>query len=144
MTAFVNLDMISRGGAADVVGGGTTYLQSIGSRRRSTQLGGIADSVASAHRFQLDYAYDAAGHEERVYCRSDHWNFARFGVPVVFFTTGGHEDYHRVTDEVDRSDFEKLARVTTFTAGVVQAIASRPEGLVRNLPAPDPNAACQQ
>lgn len=144
ISAFVNLDMLSRGGAGDIDGGGPGYLQSIGSTRRSTLLRPIADSVAGAHGMQLDYTFDAAGHEERVFCRSDQWNFARYGVPVVFFSTGVHAEYHTVDDEVERADFEKLARVTTFVGGIVGAIASRPSVLARNLSAPDPNAACQQ
>ena len=102
------------------------------------------DSVAVAHDVQLDYTFDATGHEERVFCRSDQWNFARLGVPVVFFSTGVHAEYHTVEDEAERSDFEKLARVTTFVGGVVDALASRPAALARNLPAPDPSAPCQQ
>ena len=144
MSAFINLDMVSRGGAADIAGGGPDYVQSIGSRRRSTLLAPLVDSVAVAHGMQLDYSFDAAGHEQRVFCRSDQWNFARFGVPVLFLTTGVHEDYHAVNDEVERSDFEKLARVTTLVGGVVDALSSRGGTLPRDLPAPDPNAACQQ
>jgi hypothetical protein len=144
ISAFVNLDMVSRGGAADIPGGGPRYLQSIGSRRSSNALGAIVDSIAGAHDMQLDYAFDASGHPERVFCRSDQWNFARFGIPVVFFTTGVHAEYHTVDDEVDRSDFDKLARVTTLVAGVVDAIASRPAQLTRDLPAPGLNAVCQQ
>ena len=144
MSAFVNLDMISRGGSGDIEGGGPGYLESIGSRRGSTQLGPIVDSVAAAHGFQLNYALDAPGHEERVFCRSDHWNFARFAVPVVFFSTGVHGDYHGVDDEADRADFGKLARVTTMVSGLVETLAARPTRIARDLPAPDPNAPCQQ
>lgn len=144
ISAFVNLDMLSRGGAADTPGGGPGYLQSIGSRRSSHQLGPLVDSVAVAHDVQLDYTFDAPGHPERVFCRSDHWNFARFGVPVVFFSTGIHAEYHTVDDEVERADFEKLARVTTLVAGVVDAIASRPTQLTRDLPAPGATGACEQ
>src|SRR5688572_8669499 len=144
ISAFVNLDMVSRGGAFDIDGGGPQYVQSVGSRRRSSQLGSIVDSVGGAHGMTLDYTFDAAGHEERVFCRSDQWNFARFGEPVVFLTTGVHEDYHRVDDEVERSDFDKLARVTTLSGGIVDAVDSRPALLTRDLAAPDPNAVCQQ
>lgn len=144
ISAFVNLDMLSRGGAADIPGGGPGYLQSIGSRRSSSHLGPIVDSVAGVHDLQLDYTFDAPGHPERVFCRSDHWNFARFGVPVVFFSTGVHAEYHTVDDEAERSDFDKLARVTTLVAGVVDAIASRPTQLTRDLPAPGATGVCEQ
>jgi hypothetical protein len=144
VSAFINLDMLSRGRGADIDGGGPDYLQSIGSRRRSTALAMIVDSVAARHGMHLDFTFDAAGHPERVFCRSDQWNFARFGVPVVFFTTGLHPQYHTIDDEVELSDFEKLARVTTLVSGVVDAIASRPGMLTRDLAAPDPDAVCEQ
>ena len=144
IVAYVNLDMISRGSAADIAGGGPSYLESIGSRRRSTQLRAIADSVAAAPGFQLDYALDAPGHPERVFCRSDQWNFARLGVPVVFFSTGIHPDYHRVTDEPSHSDFTKHARVTEFVAGVTEAIARRPLPLARDIATAGPDAPCVQ
>jgi hypothetical protein len=144
IAAYVNVDMISRGGATDIANGGPGYLESIGSRRRSTQLATLVDSVATAHRFQLDYTLDAPDHPERVYCRSDHWNLARLGVPVVFFSTGTHEDYHKVTDEPERSDFTKLERVTTFVAGVMDALSERATAIARDLPAPTPGAPCVQ
>jgi Zn-dependent M28 family amino/carboxypeptidase len=144
IVAYVNLDMISRGGPADIPGGGASYLESVGSRRRSTQLAPLADSVAAAHGFQLDYILDTPGHRERVFCRSDQWNFARVGVPVVFFTTGTHADYHRVTDEPSHSDFNKHARVTSFVAGVVQALARRTNAITRDVPTAGPDAPCVQ
>lgn len=144
MVAYINLDMISRGGPTDIPNGGPEYLESIGSRRRSTQLATLVDSVADAHGFELDYALDAPAHPERVFCRSDQWNLARVGVPVAFFTTGVHEDYHQVTDEPSRSDFVKLERVTTFVAGVVDALSARATAITRDLAAPAPGAPCVQ
>ena len=144
IVAYVNIDMISRGGVTDIPGGGPAYLESIGSRRRSTQLRPLADSVASSHGFQLDYALDAPGHPERVFCRSDQWNLARLGVPVVFFSTGLHPDYHKVTDEPSHSDFTKHARVTVFVAGVTEAIARRPLPLARDIATAGPDAPCVQ
>ena len=81
--------------------GGDKYLQLVGSRRLST------DSATSSKQstrtselgFTFDYALDADGHPQNIYCRSDHAEYARYGIPVVFFTTGGHADYHQVTDE---------------------------------------------
>lgn len=67
----------------------------------------------SAHEVGLfcDYRYGDPNHPKRVYYRSDHYNFARHGVPVLFFTTGEHEDYHQVTDDIEKIDFGKMRRV---------------------------------
>ena len=64
--------------------------------------------------FTFDYAFDANGHPENIYCRSDHYNYARYGIPVVFFTTGLHGDYHQVTDEPQYIDYPHMARVGQF------------------------------
>ena len=61
--------------------------------------------------FTFDYQFDANGHPENIYCRSDHYNYARWGIPVVFFTTGLHGDYHQVTDEPQYIDYPHMARV---------------------------------
>ena len=53
--------------------------------------------------FAIDYSWDAPGHPENIYCRSDHAMYARYGIPIAFFTTGLHVDYHQVTDEVTHS-----------------------------------------
>ena len=50
----------------------------------------------------------------RFFYRSDHYNYAEKGVPIVFFTTGLHDDYHKVSDEPDKINYDKLARVSTL------------------------------
>ena len=74
-----------------MTGGGPGYLQLIGSRRLSTELGDLVEQVnrEGRHGFQFDYTYDADGHPANYYCRSDHYMYARFGIPIAFFTTGG-------------------------------------------------------
>ena len=64
--------------------------------------------------FTFDYTFDANGHPENIYCRSDHYNYARYGIPVVFLTTGLHGDYHQVTDEPQYIDYPHMARVGRF------------------------------
>ncbi|MBA2563986.1 MAG: M28 family peptidase, partial [Gemmatimonadetes bacterium] len=90
------------------------------------------------------YAYDADGHPQNFYCRSDHYMYARYGIPIVFFTTGGHRDYHQVTDEPEYIDFEQMARVGTLIRDVAREIANRDQRLVVDKPKPDPHGACQQ
>ena len=57
---------------------------------------------------------DANGHPQNIYCRSDHYEYARYGIPIVFFTTGGHSDYHQVTDEPQYIDYDRMAQVATL------------------------------
>ena len=70
------------------------------------------------HGLNFDYAMDANGHPQNIYCRSDHYEYARYGIPIVFFTTGGHADYHQVTDEPQYIDYDQMARVARFVADI--------------------------
>ena len=69
----------------------------------------------------LDYEYNDVADPESIYTRSDHYSYASKGVPVIFYTTGLHRDYHSVTDEVDKIEFGKMARI----AELVHATAAR-------------------
>jgi hypothetical protein len=144
--AQINIDMIGRGSASDIRGGGPNYLQLIGARRLSHELGDIIDRVNSARRqpFQFDLTWDANGHPERIYCRSDHANYARFGIPVAFFWTGLHADYHQVTDEVRFIDFDHMSRITQFLHDVVQTVGNLDHRLPLDKPKTDPTARCVQ
>ncbi|HEY2025867.1 MAG TPA: M28 family peptidase, partial [Gemmatimonadaceae bacterium] len=99
IVAQINIDMVGRGAARDLAAGSDRYLQLVGSRRLSTELGDLTEAVNKSEPmpFTLDYTFDANGHPENIYCRSDHYNYARYGIPVVFLTTGLHGDYHQVT-----------------------------------------------
>ena len=146
IVAQINLDMIGRGDAADVENGGISYLQIIGSRRLSTELGDLIEEVnkSGTFGFEFDYQYDAEGHPEQYYCRSDHYMYARYGTPVAFFSTGSHRDYHQVTDEAQYIDYEKLEKVSEFIGAVALTIADLDHRLVIDKPKPDPNAPCRQ
>lgn len=144
--AQINIDMIGRGGAEDIIGGGPNYLQLIGARRLSTELGNLIEQVNSARSqpFKFDYTWDANGHPEKIYCRSDHANYARFGIPVAFFWTGLHADYHQVTDEVRFIDFDHAGRITQFLHDVVERVANLDHRLPLDKPRTDPSAPCVQ
>jgi hypothetical protein len=142
--AQLNLDMIGRGSVLDVVGGGLTYLQVIGSRRLSHELGALIERVNARRTtpFRLDYQYDSLDDPRHYYCRSDHYEYARFGIPIAFFTTGEHADYHRVTDEVQYIDFDHMASITAFMADVVAELgAAKPRPRLDG-PKPDARAGC--
>jgi hypothetical protein len=144
----INIDMIGRGGPHDVAKlGGPKYLQVIGSRRLSSELGGIVEMVNNRgkHGFAFDYQYDAPRHPQQYYCRSDHYSYARYGIPIAFFSTGGHADYHQLTDEPQYIDYGKLARVTGFVADLARHVADLGHRVAVDGPVPDdPNAPCVQ
>ncbi|MCU0622741.1 MAG: M28 family peptidase [Gemmatimonadaceae bacterium] len=146
IASAINIDMIGRGSAADVPTGGDRYLQLLGSRRLSTTYGDFIETINKrpTHKFALDYTYDANGHPQQYYCRSDHWNYARYGIPVVFFSTGGHADYHMITDEPQYLDYPHFLRVTRFVADLAQAAANRPGRFALDKPVPGPTAQCVQ
>jgi Zn-dependent M28 family amino/carboxypeptidase len=75
----------------------------------------------------LNYKYDAPDDPERIYERSDHYEYAQKGIPVAFFFTGLHGDYHRVTDEVDRIDFDKLRKVAQTVLATAWTLADAPD-----------------
>lgn len=130
IVAQLNVDMIGRNDPDSL------YL--IGPRSapngQSTVLGAIVDSVNSAlpRPFLINRAWDAPTHPEQLYYRSDHYNYAKHGIPIVFFTTGLHADYHRVTDSPDKIDYDKLARVAALILRAGTAVANDP---TRPLPA---------
>lgn len=116
--ANLNMDMIGRNWSDTIVAIG----------KQESTLGPLVESVAAA-RPELDMAViDDLWPEESFYTRSDHYNFARKGVPILFFFNGVHEDYHQVTDHVDKIDFEKMARVgrLIFYTGLEIADADEP------------------
>ena len=146
IVAQINVDMIGRGGAMDTPGGGPGYVQLIGARRLSTELGDIVDAEGRKFvpMFNFDYQYDANGHPQEFYCRSDHYMYARYGIPVVFMSTGGHAEYHQVTDEPQYIDYNKLARVSQLMFNTARTVADLDHRLVVDKPKPDPNAQCRQ
>ena len=146
IVAQLNIDMVGRGGPADVPNGGPGYLQLIGSRRLSTELGDIVEAVnrSGSHGFTFDYQYDTNGNPHQYYCRSDHYEYARYGIPITFFTTGGHRDYHQVTDEPQYIDYVHMARVAALVGDIAVHLADLDHRIVVDKPKPDPYGVCQQ
>jgi hypothetical protein len=146
VVAQLNMDMVGRGAAGDIPGGGDAYLQLVGSRRLSTELGDIVEAVNTTQPmpFTFDYQFDANGHPENIYCRSDHYHYARLGIPVVFFTTGLHGDYHQVTDEPQYIDYPHMQRIGRLVFDVATRVANLDHRPVVDKPKPDPNGTCRQ
>jgi len=155
IVAQLNMDMVGRGGANDVTGetkegglthGGPGYLQLVGSRRLSTELGDLIEQVNRDNNlgFTFDYSMDANGHPQNIYCRSDHYEYARYGIPIVFFTTGGHADYHQVTDEPQYIDYNRMASVASLVYDAAWKVADLDHRVVVDKQKPNPKGACVQ
>ncbi len=154
--AEINIDMVGRGAATDVTGrekegaivhGGEKYVQLVGSRRLSTELGDLAEAVNKGkdYGFKFDYSLDANGHPQNIYCRSDHEKYAAWGIPVVFFTTGGHADYHQVTDEPQYIRYSHMANLDRMIFDLAVRVADLDHRLVVDgKKMDDPHGACQQ
>ena len=146
IVAQINIDMVGRGAATDLGAGSPTYLQLVGSRRLSTELGDLTEAVSRTQPmpFTFDYAFDANGHPDNIYCRSDHYHYARYGIPVVFLTTGLHGDYHQVTDEPQYIDYPHMTRIAQFVRSLTTRVADLDHRPVVDKPKPDPNGSCRQ
>ncbi len=155
IVAQLNMDMVGRGRATDATGeakdggllhGGPGYLQLVGSRRLSTELGDLIETVNKEKKlgFNFDYNIDADGHPQNIYCRSDHYEYARYGIPVVFMTTGGHADYHQVTDEPQYIDYNHMADVGKLVFESAVKVANLDHRIVVDKPKPDPKGSCKQ
>ena len=133
IVAQLNVDMIGRSkypgisepGDGQLTGPTEVYL--VGSRRLSRDLGDTCVSVNDAYlHLKFNYKYDAADDPEKIYTRSDHYEYAQKGIPVAFFFSGLHGDYHRPSDEVSRIDFSKLQRVARTVLATAWTLANAP------------------
>jgi Zn-dependent M28 family amino/carboxypeptidase len=115
----LNIDMIGRSKPAGdtrsedehLTDANTVYL--VGSNRISAELHQLSEETnAQFQKMKLDYYYNDPNNPERIYFRSDHWNYAKHGVPIIFYFDGTHVDYHKPTDTVDKIDFTKMTQIT--------------------------------
>jgi len=138
IVAQLNVDMIGRarkpgepaGPNATLTGPDEVYL--VGASRAGPALAQTIDRVNRAYlNLTLNLKYDDPADPERIYERSDHYQYAQKGIPVAFFFSGLHEDYHRPSDEVDRIDFVKLQKVTRTVLAVAWDLADAVPGGTR-------------
>jgi Zn-dependent M28 family amino/carboxypeptidase len=133
-SADINIDMIGRvekGRKADSL----NYIYVVGDNRLSSDLRPISESLNEKHfKFHFDYKYNDPNDPERIFYRSDHYNFAKKGVPAVFYFSGLHDDYHRPTDTPDKIRYDLLSRRAQMIFFMTWEIANRDELLKRDLP----------
>lgn len=127
IVAVFNIDMIGRNRNDDADEADTVYV--VGADRISTDLHNRIEQVneASDRPLTIDYFYNDPRDRESFYTRSDHYSYASQGIPVAFFFTGTHPDYHANTDTVDKILFPKLVRITQLIHGAGFAVADEPD-----------------
>jgi hypothetical protein len=143
IVAQINIDMIGRSKKPgdtnprnrDLTGPDAVYL--IGSTMMSTELGEIVNTVNKSFlNLTLDTRYDDPKDPNRFFFRSDHYNYARKGIPIIFFFDGVHEDYHRAGDTADKIDYQKMEKITRTIYMTLWEIANRPLRLKVDKPVP--------
>ena len=124
LVAFLNIDMIGRNRDNKESESNTVYV--VGSDRISTELHNLnEDANASlAKPLLMDYEMNDPADPESIYTRSDHYSYAAKGIPIIFYYTGSHPDYHRPSDSVEKILFEKLARITQLVYSTAQRVAN--------------------
>ena len=96
----------------------TNTVHLIGTKKLSSDLHDLCIRL-NDERGKLDLEWD----EEDVFYRSDHWSFARVGIPIAFFFTGFHKDYHQTSDTVEKINFDKLCRIATWVYDISYELA---------------------
>ena len=120
----LNIDMIGR--VDKIHKNNKNYMYLIGSDRLSKELHYLSEKVNNSYtKIDLDYRYNALDDENHYYSRSDHYNFAKYGVPVIFYFNGEHEDYHRETDTTDKIEYELLEKRTKLIFATAWQIANQ-------------------
>jgi Zn-dependent M28 family amino/carboxypeptidase len=109
--------------------GNPNYVYLIGSDRLSKDLDKLSKRTAKAYKpkMKLDYTYNHPDDPNRFYERSDHYNFAKHGIPVIFYFNGTHEDYHQPTDTVEKINFDKMEEIAQLIFLTAWEIAQRDE-----------------
>ena len=126
----LNIDMIGR---RDDEHDYDNYIYLIGADRISTDLHLISEKVNEKYiNYDIDYTYNERTDPNQFYYRSDHYNFAKKGIPVIFYFSGVHEDYHKPTDDVDKINFKKVQRTTKMVFYTAWEIANRDRRLRMN------------
>jgi Zn-dependent M28 family amino/carboxypeptidase len=143
VVAQINIDMIGRSKKEgdtnprnnELTGPDAVYL--IGSTMMSTELGEIVNAVNKSYlNITFDTKYDDPKDPHRFFFRSDHINYARKGIPIIFFFDGEHEDYHRPGDTADKIDYQKMEKITRTIYMTLWEIANRPARLKVDKPLP--------
>ena len=128
----LNIDMIGRVDALHKKNKNYIYL--IGSDRLSTELHYISEKVNQTYfNLDFDYTLNDENDRNRFYYRSDHYNFAKINIPVIFYFNGAHEDYHLPTDTVDKIDFDLLTLRTKLIFATAWQLANQEKRIIADI-----------
>lgn len=124
VAAGLNIDMVGRNRCDDPKESNTVYV--VGSDRISTELHNLNEEANSGMEkpMKLDYEMNDPADPESIYTRSDHYSYASRGIPIIFYTTGLHKDYHYVTDEVSKIEFPKLVHIAQLVYSTGAKVAN--------------------
>jgi len=124
----LNIDMVGRRDPQHK--DSAPYVYVIGSDKLSAELHTLSESVNNTYTDLIfDYTYNDQNHPERLYYRSDHWNFAKKNIPIIFYFDGIHEDYHKPSDEVEKIEFDLLTKRAQCVFYTAWEIAKREQRL---------------
>jgi hypothetical protein len=134
-TVDLNIDMIGRIDPKRKVGDSTNYVYIVGDDKLSSDLHPISTATNDKYtKLELDYKFNDPKDPERIYFRSDHFNFARKGVPIIFYFNGTHNDYHRPTDTPDKINYDLYAKRAQLVFYTAWDMANRNDMLKRDIP----------
>ena len=128
--ANLNIDMIGR---VDFYHDTSGYIYLIGSDMLSQDLHDLSEKINKKHiGLDLDYTFNSKDDPNKYYYRSDHYNFAKNNIPVIFYFNGLHDDYHKVTDTIEKIDFNKMETITRLIFLTAWEIVNREERIKIN------------
>ncbi len=127
--ADLNIDMIGR--IDPKRSGDRNYVYLIGSDKLSTELHNLSEEINAKYaNLELDYTYNDENDPNRFYYRSDHYNFAKNNIPIIFYFNGTHADYHRPGDTPDKINYDLLENRTRLIFYTAWEVANRPEKIL--------------
>jgi hypothetical protein len=129
----LNIDMVGRIDPT-YEGDSMNYVYLIGEDKLSSDLQPITDKVNKNYNMELDRRFNDPKDENRFYYRSDHYNFAAKGVPVIFYFNGTHADYHKPTDTVEKINFDLMEKRVRIIFETAWEMATREDMLKRDIP----------
>jgi Zn-dependent M28 family amino/carboxypeptidase len=125
----LNIDMVGRRDTQHK--DSAPYVYVIGSDKLSTELHKLSESVNKTYtNLVFDYLYNDQNHPDRLYYRSDHWNFAKKNIPIIFYFDGIHEDYHQPSDQVEKIEFDLLTKRAQCVFYTAWEIANREQRIM--------------
>ena len=134
-TADLNIDMIGRKDPGRKQGDSNNYVYVVGDDKLSSELHTISSDMNKKYTgLELDYKFNDPKDPLKIYYRSDHYNFARKGVPIIFYFDGIHADYHKPSDTPDKINYDLMAKRARLVFYTAWEIANRNDMIKRDLP----------